>query len=149
MPSVSEETWKRPVKPVRVTPETKVLPAPPARIPALAVFEWVAKPDGSYVPRQRIEEAYMRLSEVEKLPLGLTKEVIVKLYRAGFIDGHCAAPNSTMINVISLLDHIEKTRDDPYFWTAKRIEQYREANNWIVNRSRPDPEPPTQPNPQS
>lgn len=148
MPSVSEETWKRPVKPVRVTPETKVLPAPPARIPALAVFEWVAKPDGSYVPRQRIEEAYMRLSEVEKLPLGLTKEVIVKLYRAGFIDGHCAAPNSTMINVISLLEHVEKTRDDPYFWTEKRIAQYRGANDWIVNRARPEPEP-TQPDPQS
>ena len=124
MPSLSEETYPRPVRLVEVAPGVKFLAVKPDRIPALAVCEAVPMQikmtDGTtrtvYHFRERIHEAWLRVSEAERLPLGLSAESINKLIAAGMVEGGRGAPNAAMVNVISLLDHIETNREDPEWW---------------------------------
>jgi hypothetical protein len=135
MPRFSDETFPRPVRAVEVSPGTKLLPVDLRRVPALGVFEWVYKQvqfeDGSRgtacVPVLRIKEAWLRVSEAEKLPLGLSAEVIVRLIRGGFVEGAQPAPNNTTVNVLSLLDHFEQTREDPDYWTPERRKRFKEG----------------------
>jgi hypothetical protein len=137
MPSPTEQTFPRPAKSVEVAPGVDVLPIDMRRIPAMTVSEAVRKKvtfeDGTkghaYIFVERVHVAWMRVSEVEKLPLGLCSEVLMKLIRGGFVEGGQMAPNSTTVNIQSLLDHIEETREDPEFWSAhpERRKAYKEG----------------------
>ncbi len=79
----------------------------------------------AYIPLTRIREAWLRVSEAEKLPVGLSAEVMVKLIKGGFVQGSTPAPHSTIINMLDLLRHIEETAEDPDFWTDDRLERYK------------------------
>ncbi|MFZ4764911.1 MAG: hypothetical protein ACOYMN_08135 [Roseimicrobium sp.] len=129
MPSQTEASFPRPCRSIQVAPNVHVLPVDIRRVPTLGVFEWHRKAchacGGGYYPVIRIEDAWMRVSEVEKLPLGLSAEVITKLIKGGFVEGCKAAPNSTTVNVASLLEHYEATSEDPEFWTREKLERYR------------------------
>jgi hypothetical protein len=135
MPSPTEQTFPRPAKRVEVAPDVQVLPIDMRRIPAMTVADWVKKKvtfeDGSkgeaYIPVARVHDAWMRVSEVEGLPLGLCSEVLMKLIRGGFVEGGPLGPNSNTVNVASLLEHIENVRADPEFWTRERRQAYREG----------------------
>jgi hypothetical protein len=137
MPSPTEQTFPRPAKRVEVAPDVQVLPIDMRRIPAMTVTDAVKKrvtfEDGrkgeAYVFIERVHDAWMRVSEVEKLPLGLCSEVLMKLIRGGFVEGGQIAPNTTTVNIQSLLDHIEETRADPEFWSAhpERRKRYKEG----------------------
>lgn len=136
MPRLSETTFPRPVRHVEVAPDTRVLPVDVRQIPALGVFEWVGKRvifeetnqrGVAYVPVMRLREAWIRVSEAEKLPFGLSAEVIVRLMRGGFIEGGQPAPNNTVVNVQSLLNHYDATLEDPDFWTPERRKKFKEG----------------------
>lgn len=137
MPSPSHTTFPRPARNVEVAPGVRILPVDLGKIPAIAVCEAVRKrvtfEDGrtgyAYIYIERIHDAWLRISEAEKLNLGLSEEVIVKLIKAGFVEGGRAAPNSKTVNVVSLLEHIEETREDPDFWTPERKQRYREQDS--------------------
>jgi len=116
MPKLKEEKFPRPVQVVHVAPSVSIVPAETKRIPACGFFDWVNNRDGSYTPVMRIKDAWMRLSEVEKLPLGMSAEVIVKLWQGGFIEGSQPAPNNTVINVRSLIEHVEECAANPDYW---------------------------------
>lgn len=124
MPSFSEETYPRPVRLVEVAPGTTVLPVDLRRVPALAVMAFkpvkVKLPSGitvtAFTVVDEIHDAWLRISEAERLPFGLSAEVIRKLINGGFVEGNRAAPNNSMVNIRSLLEHIEATRNDWDFW---------------------------------
>lgn len=124
MPSLSSDTYPRPVRRIEVAPGVHVLPVDLKRIPALGIMEWnqlkVQMPDGTtknvYEPVERVHEAWLRISEAEKLPLGLSAEVIRKLIAGGFVEGGRAAPNNATVNILDLLRHVEETREDWDFW---------------------------------
>lgn len=127
MPSLSKNTFPRPVRAIRVAPGTEVIPVDVRTIPALGVFEWRHNADGTYTPLLRVKDAWLRVSEAEKLPLGLSAEVISKLVRGGFVVGSQAAPNNFMVNVASLLEHIEECAEDPDYWTTERRNRFRDG----------------------
>jgi hypothetical protein len=127
MPSLSESVFPRPVRRIDVAPGTHILPVDLRRVPALGVFDWRHNGDGTYSPIIRVKDALMRVSEVERLPLGLSAEVIMKLYRGGFIDGSQPAPNNIIINVMSLLEHIEECAADPDYWTKERRQIFKDG----------------------
>lgn len=127
MPKLSENTFPRPVQSIKVAPHVTIIPADIRRIPALGIFEWKANGDGTYSPMVRVKDAWLRVSEAEKLPLGLSAEVIIKLLRGGFIVGSQPAPNNIIINVNSLLEHIEECSEDPEYWTNERRTRFRDG----------------------
>lgn len=138
MPKLSEETFPRPVRKIEVAPDVRILPMELRRIPAIAVTEAVMKnvtfEDGTkgtaYIFVERVHDAWLRVSEAEKLPLGMSAEVIMKLIRTGFVEGSQGAPCNLMVNVRSLLDHIEQTREDPEFWTPERRRRFKEGDRY-------------------
>jgi hypothetical protein len=71
-----------------------------------------------------IQGVFLAVGEMEKVPLGVTAENMIKLIKGGFVDGDLCAPNGVKINVISLQQHIERAASDPGFWTAERIERF-------------------------
>ncbi len=127
MPKFSETTFPRGVRAVEISPNTRILPVDLKRIPAMGVFDWRHNGDGTYTPVERVKDSWLRVSEVEQLPLGLSAEVITKLFRGGFIEGAQAAPNNIMINVCSLLEHIEECSADPDFWTRERRQRFKDG----------------------
>jgi hypothetical protein len=138
MPRFSDKTFPRPVRAIEVAPGIKALPVDVRQIPAMGAFEWVCKRvifeetnqrGVAYVPVMRIRDAWIRVSEAEKLPFGLSAEVIVRLVRAGFVEGGQPAPNNTVVNVASLLAHYDATLEDLDFWTPERRRRFKEAGN--------------------
>ena len=129
MPSPTETTFPRPVFHMQVAPGVvgRVLPADIRKIPALGIFDWVDNRDGSFTPSIRVKEAWLRVSEAEKLPIGLSAEVMMKLVKGGFVIGSSPAPHSTIISMTDLLRHIEECAEDPGFWTAERKQRYAEG----------------------
>jgi hypothetical protein len=129
MPSPTEETFPRPVFALHVAPGTigKTLPADVRKLPALGIFDWIANRDGTYTPSVRVKEAWLRVSEAEKLPLGVSAEVLFKLIKGGFVMGSAPAPHSTIVNIPDLLRHIEECAEDPAFWTSERKKRYAEG----------------------
>lgn len=130
MPSPTETTFPRPVFKMMVAPGVvgKVLPADVRKIPALGIFDWMRNGDGTYSPGIRVKEAWLRVSEAEKLPLGVSAEVMFKLIKGGFVMGSAPAPHSTIINVLDLLRHLEECSEDPGgYWTAERKKRYAEG----------------------
>lgn len=124
---------------IEVAPGTKILPVDIKRIPALGIFEWkalkVQNADGSlrtvYEPVERVHDAWLRISEAEKLPFGMSAEIIRKLVAGGFIEGGRAAPNNATINVVSLLQHIEDTRGDWDYWKRDgRRQRFENGVDW-------------------
>ena len=136
MPSLSPDAFPRPARVVQVAPGVRVLPVEEKRVPSIVITElvWhrVTFSDGSQgralVPVDRVHDRWMRLSEIEaKLRLGLSAEVIQKLWRGGFITGTQAAPNNILIDVVDLLRHIEDTAADPDYWTTELRNRYRDG----------------------
>jgi hypothetical protein len=129
MPSPTEETFPRPVFKLQVAPGVvgRVLPADVRKIPAIGIFEWVDNRNGSFTPQIRVKEAWLRVSEAEKLPLGLSAEVMFKLIKGGFVIGSAPAPHSTIVNISDLLRHIEECAEDPDYWTSERKTRYAEG----------------------
>ena len=129
MPSPTEDTFPRPVFPLQVAPGVmgRRLPAEMSKIPALGIFDWVDNRDGSFTPSIRVKEAWLRVSEAEKLPIGLSAEVMMKLVKGGFVIGSAPAPHSTIISMTDLLRHIEECAEDPAFWTCERKQRYADG----------------------
>lgn len=134
MPRLSEAKYPRPVIKIEVAPSATVLPVDRCKIPAIGLFDWIDNNNGTFTPVIRVKDAWLRVSEVEKLPLGLSAEVIVKLWQGGFIEGSAAGPNNTSINVRSLLDHIEECAADPEYWKdSEKLNRYRTGLFGSVN----------------
>lgn len=136
MPRFRDDTFPRPVRQVEVAPGVKILPVDVRSIPAYGMFEWVSRRvifedtnqrGVAYVPVMRIREAWIRLSEAERLPFGLSAEVIARLIRGGFVEGGQPAPNNTVVNVVSLLAHYDATLEDLDFWTPERRKRFKEG----------------------
>lgn len=123
MPTFSHQTFPRPASRIDLRPGISSLPADAAQIPTMGIFEWqrvpVEWPDGKTETLYRAApmfESWIRLIEAEKLPLALSKEVMLRLIRGGFVEGGRAAPASSCINVRSLLEHIDETRSNLDWW---------------------------------
>lgn len=126
MPSPTETTFPRPVFKLQVAPGVigTRLPADVRKIPALGIFDWSSNGNGTFTPVVRVKEAWLRVSEAEKLPLGVSAEVMFKLIKGGFVIGSAPAPHSTIINISDLLRHIEECAEDPEYWTKERRDRY-------------------------
>lgn len=139
MPSQSEAKYPRHARKIEVAPGVKILPIDMRKIPALVVavakrrrVKFLDTPTQevgfAITYHERVHSAWLRITEAAKLPLGLSEQVIHTLVRAGFVKGGRAAPNSNTVNVVNLLEHIEETAADPYFWTKERLQQYKD---WV------------------
>ena len=139
MPSPSEAKYPRPARAAEVAPGVKVLPIDLRKIPTLIVskakrrrvrfLDVEGQPEGFAITyHEQVHSAHLRITEAAKLPLGLCEQVIHTLVRAGFVKGGRVAPNSCTVDVVSLLEHMARTEEDPFFWTKERLQRYKD---WV------------------
>jgi hypothetical protein len=139
MPSQSEAKYPRHARKIEAAPGVHVLPMDVRKIPGIVAsvakrrrvkfLDVPGQPEGyAFTYHERVHDAWLRITEAAKLPLGLSEQVIHTLVRAEFVQGHRAAPNNCAVNVVSLLAHIQTTAEDPYFWTKERLQRYKD---WV------------------
>ena len=96
--------------------------APSYRPPIFTPVDFVPLGDGTFraIPRKPVELAPAALaSKMTGMPL----KGLYQLYHAGFIDGTQATPRKILLNMASLLAHIEASKE-PEFWTRERISRF-------------------------
>ena len=99
-------------------------------MPIYGFVRYVANGDGTFRPLVRTWHEYVKLTEDTPARLGLANidyRVISRLGMAGFVKVLKITPNNTLVNVKSLMDHIEAAHD-PEFWDEKKIRRYRAAS---------------------
>lgn len=78
-------------------------------------------------------------SVLESIGLGGQKRTMIRLIQAGFIRGGSMAPKSYVMDVDSLIQHLEAVSDDPYWWdVADRRARYANAVAGVAFERVPD-----------
>ena len=109
----------------------KPIPAleiPRTAVPRYGMVRLSRQPDGSYIPVLLTWGQTVRLTGRLAHEMGFDADynTLMRLYMAGFIKGHRMAPGVTLLDLQSIYDHLERTRD-PEYWTEERRAQYRKA----------------------
>ena len=94
-------------------------------VPRYGIFRMVRQSDGSYLPVLKTFETLLKLDEVLdllRIP-GLSRRTLARLCETGFVDCTRPSPNSQLVDVGSLLAHLQAARD-PEFWTSQRRAQF-------------------------
>ncbi len=102
-------------------------------LPKVAQLDWVRAGGGQWRPKLRYLGRNVRLSQqnVDALNLGVPSRTILRLVRAGFVDGYKVAPQTWVFSLESYLAHVEAVEDDPDFWEPdnpdNNLARYRKA----------------------
>ena len=109
----------------------KQVPAPEIpreAVPRYGFVRLMRLNDGTYLPQLQTWGETIRLSSETARDLGLDihYNTIYRLFNGGFIGGSRISPNTILLDLQSLYDHINATRD-PSFWSPERIKRYRQS----------------------
>lgn len=89
------------------------------------------QPDGRQMPELKTWQQWVRLTDdlPERLGLDMDSDTLRVLCYAGFVKASRPSPFVTLLDVQSLLDHLEATTGDnaATWWTEERRIQYRQA----------------------
>ncbi len=100
----------------------------PADTSRYGVVRMVRNADGSYTPLIKTYTRWLRLNAQTMIELNLhgalSRDTIQRLINCGVIHTSMPSPQVTLIDVDSLLTHLENTRD-PGWWTAERRKAFR------------------------
>jgi hypothetical protein len=104
------------------------IPVPREAVPRYGMVQLMRQTDGTYLPVLKTWSETVRLtcSLPNDLGLDVSYNTLVRLVTAGFVQGTRIAPETTLIDLESLVAHMEACRD-PEYWTPARVQKYREA----------------------
>lgn len=101
----------------------------PEEVPRFGIVRMLRQPDGRYIPvltgygqMMRMGDQFVRKCGIE----GLSTRTLYRLIAAGFVRCRRPAPNVIFVDLVSLVEHLEKT-EDPEFWNAENLRRYRQA----------------------
>lgn len=111
-----------------------LLQAPPKYV----ICKLVKQANGMYATVPVEWSPMVRMSRDLHRELGLpcSYRTLYKLVKAGFVAGSLPSPWVLMIDVASLIEHFQRTQvnpDEPRFWTAARIADFREAEGALTD----------------
>lgn len=101
----------------------------PEDVPRYGICKLMRQPDGSYIPVLKQYSPHVRMDSNALGNAGLnalSRRTLYRLIAAGFVAHSRPAPNLIMVDLASLAEHLEKTKD-PEFWTSARLEQFRRS----------------------
>lgn len=118
-------------------------------VPAEMLERWIAvrlmpipgKP-GIYRAHLRMYAPLMQVTDDigDRMGWGLERRQLLSLCIAGFVDGYRCTSGATLIDPVSVWDHIEKTRLSTNehgrsmaqeFWTPERVRHYSDAQEFV------------------
>ena len=100
---------------------------PREAVPRYGFVQLMRQNDGSYLPVLKTwsETIRMRSDTPSALGLDISYNTMKRLIVSGFIRGSLIAPDTCLVDLVSLFEHINATRDFE-FWTQERIREYRD-----------------------
>ena len=118
---------------VQVAPGKTVVSAPSNCVPTVGIFK--LQPIGGSEYRAIIEPRgnFVRLSPsvLKQYGLGIEYRTLRRLISAGFVEGQRIAPGTWQFSLSSYFEHLERTRNDPDFWSPehpdKNYQRYQSA----------------------
>jgi hypothetical protein len=109
----------------------------PADVPRFGLVKLMRQTDGTYLPMLRHHGQWRRCGEDLLKDTGLeamSYRTFYRLVNAGFVKQTRPAPNVILVDLGSLVDHIEAA-GDPEFWTPERRKRFMQADDWIGAKS--------------
>lgn len=105
--------------------ETEV-PIPREAVPRYGMVQLMRQSDGTYIPILKTWSETIRLRESTPHDLGLDVSYMTlkRLIVAGFIKGRLIAPDTCLVDLASLYEHVENCSDFD-FWNEERRAEYR------------------------
>lgn len=99
---------------------------PRSSVPRYGFVQLMRQSDGTYIPILKTWSETIRLRESTPTDLGLdiSYMTLKRLIVAGFIRGRLIAPDTCLLDLASLYEHIEGCRDFE-FWTEENRANYR------------------------
>jgi hypothetical protein len=99
---------------------------PRSAVPQYGFVKLMRQGDGSYLPVLKTWSETIRLRESTPTDLGLdiSYMTLKRLIVAGFIRGRLIAPDTCLLDLASLYEHIERCQDFE-FWTEENRAEYR------------------------
>ncbi len=100
----------------------------PDDAPRYGMVRLMRQTDGSLLPVLKLFGQYRRLAGLAT-ELGirdLSQRTLDRLVETGFIQSIRPSPSVILVDMESLCQHLENTRD-PEFWTPRRRAQYRDS----------------------
>lgn len=103
---------------------------PREAVPRFGIVQLMRQSDGTYVPilKSWSNTVRLKLDTMNNLGLDVSYKTTRRLIIAGFVKGSLIAPETFLLDVESLYEHLQATRD-PEFWTEARKAQYRAAQD--------------------
>lgn len=101
---------------------------PREAVPRFGLVQLMRQADGSYVTVLKTwsETVRLKLDTLPNLGIDVSYKTCRRLIAAGFIEGSFIAPETFIMDLESLYNHVQATRD-PEFWTDARKAKYRAA----------------------
>lgn len=104
-----------------------------ASVPKFVVAKLVKQSNGLYalIPQHWSQQVRLTGRLCRDIGIQCGRRVIYNLIRAGIVKGTALSPRNTMVDLVSLIEHIQRCQlgaGKPVFWTKARIERYRFAS---------------------
>ncbi len=97
-------------------------------LPRYALVRLAWAKDGTAVPLLNHYGQYVRLTEdlARSIGIDISYKTLVRLIEEGFVKAARPAPNTYLVDLASLIEHVRVTME-PGWWTPDRIKRYRRA----------------------
>lgn len=104
-----------------------------AQVPKFVVAKVVRQGNGTYamIPQQWSQQVRLTQQLCRDMGIQCDRKIIYNLIRAGLVKGTMISPRNTMVDVLSLVEHLQRCEigsGKPVYWTKARIEKYRFAS---------------------
>jgi hypothetical protein len=104
-----------------------------ASVPKFVVAKLVKQGNGTFalIPQQWSQQVRLTKQLCREMGIQCDRKIIYNLIRAGLVKGTMISPRNTMVDLVSLVEHIQSCQmgaGKPVFWTKARIERYRFAS---------------------
>jgi len=104
-----------------------------AHVPKFVVAKLVKQPNGTFalIPQQWSQQVRLTKRLCRDMGIQCDRKIIYNLIRAGIVKGRAFSPRNTMVDLVSLVEHLQRCEmgpGKPVFWTRARIERYRFAS---------------------
>lgn len=100
-----------------------------AATPEFGVVRMRREANGQLTPMLRTWKAEVKLTKdlPEQLGVEIDYRTMLRLAAAGFISTRRPSPRLTLVNIASLIEHMDACQD-PEFWTPARMKRWNDAN---------------------
>lgn len=115
----------------------ELTPFESAKVPKFVVAKLVKQSNGTFamIPQHWSQQVRLTNQLCRDMGIQCDRKIIYNLIRAGLVKGTMISPRNTMVDVVSLVEHIQRCQigsGKPVYWTKANTEKYRFASIGVI-----------------